>query len=66
MRWYAVPLQFIMLTCRVSAVWGFFGGGLALEHFDPALLLPAASEDPSKAGAEEGASERSPSLQLDP
>lgn len=47
-------------------MWGFFGGGLALTPFAPALLLPAASQVLSKAGADEGASESSPSLQLEP
>lgn len=55
-----------ILTCRVSAVWGFLGGRLAFEPFDPALLLPAAPEILSKAGADEGASDCSPSLQLEP
>ena len=53
-------------TCRVSAVWGFFGGGLALDPLDPALLLPAAPAVLSKGGREEDASESSPSLQLEP
>ena len=34
--------------------------------FDPALLLPAAPQVLSKAGADKGASESSPSLQLEP
>lgn len=45
---------------------GFFGGGLALEPFGPALLLPAPPADLSKGGRDEDASESSPSLQLEP
>ena len=47
-------------------MWGFLGGGLALGPFAPALLLPAAPQILSKAGADEGANESSPSLQLEP
>ena len=47
-------------------MWGFLGGGLALGPFAPALLLPAAPQILSKAGADEGANDSSPSLQLDP
>ncbi len=47
-------------------MWGFFGGGLALEPLDPALLLPAPPAVLSKGGRDEDASESSPSLQLEP
>ena len=47
-------------------MWGFFGGGLALTPFAPALLLSAAPALLSKGGRDEDASESSPSLQLEP
>ena len=53
------------LACKVSAVWGFLGGGRGFGPFAPALL-PAAPEILSEPGADDGANETSPSLQLEP
>ena len=53
------------LACKVSAVWGFLGGGRGFVPFAPALL-PAAPEILSEPGADDGANETSPSLQLEP